>query len=98
MAALSGPILLAEPIRRGEAEPIAEVRLRRPTAGGLRGLHLTELLRIDVVEMTALLARITDPVLTESEIASLDARSFTTLSGAALLFLVTREDLVEQGL
>ncbi|MFK0032982.1 phage tail assembly protein [Pseudomonas monteilii] len=60
---------LDTPIKRGDTE-IALVTLRKPTSGELRGLHLAELLQMDVASLIKLIPRISE--LNEYEVSRLD--------------------------
>ncbi len=68
----SDPIVLEQPIKRGEKSTITEITLRKPAAGELRGLKLTDLLNGDVNATIRLVPRISQPTLTEQEAAALD--------------------------
>ena len=64
-------ITLDTPIKRGETS-IDSVEVRKPVSGELRGCNLTDLLQMDVVALTKVLPRITNPTLTEQEVARMD--------------------------
>lgn len=64
-------ITLDTPIKRGETS-IESVEVRKPVSGELRGCNLTDLLQMDVVALTKVLPRITNPTLTEQEVARMD--------------------------
>lgn len=67
----SAPIILSTPVKRGESA-ITEITLRKPAAGELRGLKLTDLLNGDVSATIRLVPRISQPTLTEQEVAAMD--------------------------
>ena len=83
------PIPLETPIQRGESQ-ITEVTLRKPKAGELRGLNLTDLLQMDVAAVIKVLPRISDPTLTETEAASLDPADLTALASEVAGFLLPK--------
>lgn len=88
-------IFLEEPIRRGEQE-IKSVTLRKPKAGELRGISLTSLGELDVSALQKVLPRITQPSLTEAEVAGLELADITAMGMAVASFLLkkaTRESL-----
>lgn len=58
----SAVVELDEPIKRGETE-ITRVTVRKPKSGELRGVRLQVLMEMDVISMTEVLPRITDPSL-----------------------------------
>lgn len=66
-----GLIELRSAVVRGTTE-IKEIRLRKPAAGELRGLVLSDLLRMDAGTVMDILPRISDPALTAHEVARLD--------------------------
>jgi len=80
---------LQTPIQRG-TQRIDTVVLRRPKAGQLRGLLLTDLLQMRVDSLAALLPRITTPTLLQHEIDDLDPADLVALSGAAIGFFLAR--------
>ena len=67
--------------------------MRKPKTGELRGLALTDILRMEVGALTKLLPRITQPPLNESQIANLEPDDFTDLASKTTLFFVKREQL-----
>lgn len=74
---------LLAPITRGEgdkAKTITSIDLRRPATGELRGLKLADLLQMDVNQVSTLLPRITEPALTEAEIATLDPADLASMA------------------
>jgi hypothetical protein len=85
-------ITLDTPIRRGETE-ITEVAIRKPGAGELRGVTLTDLLQMDVSALIRVLPRITSPTLTEAEVAALDPADLTQMGSAVAGFLLPRAAL-----
>lgn len=72
-------VVFETPLPRGSTM-IPEVQLRKPAAGELRGLSLTDVLQLDVTAMHKLLPRITAPALTEQDVAQLDPVDFVALS------------------
>ncbi|MDT3735550.1 MAG: phage tail assembly protein [Denitratisoma sp.] len=85
-------IALDTPIARGETT-IASVTIRKPKAGELRGVTLTDLLQMDVTALTRVLPRITEPTLTEAEVANLDPADLTQMGTAVAGFLLPRAAL-----
>ncbi len=90
MAKKTDPITLSTPIKRGEKE-VKEVLLRKPDSGELRGLTLTDILQLDVNTLHKLLPRITDPGLTEPEVAKMDPADLVKLGTGAAGFFITEE-------
>lgn len=78
-------ITLAHPIQRGE-KLIDAVTLRKPKTGELRGLKRMDLLQLDEAQTAALLTRISEPALTEAEIAGMDIEDSTKLMVEVLAF------------
>jgi hypothetical protein len=85
----SAPIPLEEPIKRGETS-ISEISLRKPAAGELRGLKLADLLTGDVNAVLRLVPRISNPTLTEQEVAAMDVVDLTACADEVVVFLQTR--------
>lgn len=82
-------IVLDEPIKRGDHE-IAEITLRKPQAGELRGLTLEDLLKSDVDTILKLIPRISDPILIDEEVAIMDPADLTECGGAIRGFFMTK--------
>jgi hypothetical protein len=85
-------ITLDTPIVRGETG-IASVAIRKPRAGELRGVTLTDLLQMDVTALTRVLPRITEPALTEHEVSGMDPADLTQMGTAVAGFLLPRAAL-----
>ena len=64
-------VTLDNPIHHGE-QTISEIVVRKPMAGQLRGLNMTDILQMDVNALSKLLPRITSPALTEVDISAMD--------------------------
>lgn len=80
-------ITLDQPLLRGE-QTIATVELRKPTAGELRGLNLTDLLQMDVTALTRVLPRISSPTLTEADVAAMDPADLVQAGSVVAGFLL----------
>lgn len=79
-------ITLKKPIKRGEQE-ITELTLRKPNTGALRGCRLSMLVNSDVESLITLLPRITEPALTEQDIADMDVKDLVSCAGEVVGFL-----------
>ncbi|MEO1827668.1 MAG: phage tail assembly protein [Pseudomonas sp.] len=64
-------VTLETPLQRGE-QTITKVTLRKPATGELRGVHLAELIQLDVSSLSRVIPRISDPTLTEQDVAKMD--------------------------
>lgn len=82
----SDPITLEQPIRRGESA-ITQITLRKPSAGELRGLKLADLLNGDVNATIRLVPRISQPTLSEPEVAAMDIADLLLCADAVAVFL-----------
>lgn len=85
---------LDAPINRGETT-IAEVKIRKPMAGELRGLSLVELGQLNVNALASLLPRITMPTLTKPEVEALDPADLLAMGGVVGRFLLQKSRLVD---
>lgn len=83
----SEPLALEQPIPRGEKNSITEITLRKPAAGELRGLKLADLINGDVNATIRLVPRISQPSLTEQEVAALDVADLLGCADAIAGFL-----------
>ena len=82
-------VTLDTPIIRGETE-IRTITLRRPKAGELRGLAISDLARLDVNAMLNLLPRISTPSLTAPELEQLPSEELFDLATEAGSFLLKK--------
>lgn len=82
-------ITLDTPLQRGE-QSIDEITLRKPSAGELRGVALTDLLQMNVSALTKILPRLSTPTLTEQDIARLDPADLVQMGIAVTDFLLTK--------
>ncbi|MCA8880397.1 MAG: phage tail assembly protein [Rhodobacteraceae bacterium] len=78
-------VLLSRPILRGKTE-IAALTLREPGAGEMRGLKLFDILQMDVSALIRLIPRISDPGLSEAEVAGLGPADIAKLGVAVVGF------------
>lgn len=62
------------------------IDIRKPKAGELRGLKLSDILQMDCTAMMALLPRITTPPLDAAQLGELDLADFTTMSVKTVSF------------
>ncbi|MXO73601.1 phage tail assembly protein [Alteraurantiacibacter buctensis] len=84
-------IPLSEPIRRGEHE-IAELGLRKPRAGELRGLSLQDVITSDITALLTLIPRISNPPLTPDEANALEPEDLAAIGGTVRGFFMTRAE------
>lgn len=82
----SDAIVLDTPIVRGDTS-ISEITLRKPLSGELRGLKLVDLLNGDVNATLRLVPRISQPTLTDQEVANLDIADLVLCADAVAVFL-----------
>ncbi|KVV48232.1 phage tail protein [Burkholderia territorii] len=87
-------ITLDTPITRGEQE-ITTVTLMKPLAGALRGVALTDVLQLDVIALSKVLPRISDPVLTTQDVLRLDPADLLQLGTEVAGFLVPNSSKVD---
>lgn len=86
----SDPIKLEEAIARGKTT-IDSITLRKPASGELRGLKLLDLLNGDVNATIRLVPRISQPTLTEQEVAALEPADLLGCADAIAVFLQKKE-------
>ena len=85
----SPAITLDTPLQRS-GDVVTTVTLRKPTAGELRGVHLTDLLQMDVSALQVVLPRITTPALTKVDVAALDPADLLQMATEVAGFLLPR--------
>lgn len=83
-------VTLDNPIQRGE-QTISEIVVRKPMAGQLRGLNMTDILQMDVNALSKLLPRITSPALTEVDISAMDPADLMQLGQEVGAFLLPKK-------
>lgn len=83
-------VKLAFPIKRKGGD-VAEVTLRKPKAGAMRGLKIEDLYSTDVNSLLVLLPRITEPTLIPAEIEELESEDLIELAGAVKGFFMSAE-------
>lgn len=90
-AARSRPftIALAEPIKRESGVDVTAITLRKPKAGELRGLSISNLVNSDAGSLITLLPRIAEPFITEAEAADLSAEDFAEIGGTIVGFFMS---------
>jgi hypothetical protein len=81
---------LPVPIKRGDTE-ISTLSLRKPMAGELRGVALSNLLQTDVTAILTVLPRISEPPLTQHEADTLEPENLVAVSGEIIAFFLTGE-------
>ena len=86
MSKTSEPLVLEQAIKRGESS-ITEITLRKPASGELRGLKLTDLINGDVNATIRLVPRISQPTLTEQDVALFDIADLLACADAIAGFL-----------
>ncbi|MFC3338154.1 phage tail assembly protein [Paracandidimonas soli] len=80
------------PLKRG-SQTIQSITIRKPNPGAMRGLNLVDISMMNVSALQKLLPRITDPALTEAEIArSLDPADLTSIGIEVVGFLLKKQD------
>ena len=86
---MTTPIELEAPIQRGSSI-VSSITLRKPDAGALRGLVLSDLLRMEAGAVADLLPRITEPPLLSHEVARMDAADLMSCAVEISNFLLPR--------
>ncbi|HFX2802451.1 TPA: phage tail assembly protein [Pseudomonas aeruginosa] len=80
---------LDEPLKRG-TQIIDVVAVRKPQSGELRGVSLQDLLNLDVSALLVVLPRVTNPTLTQQEVARLEPADLLQLGSKVSGFLLTK--------
>ncbi|MCZ0930306.1 phage tail assembly protein [Halomonas janggokensis] len=87
--AITSTVALDTPLTRGETE-IAELRLRKPTSGELRGVSLAEVLQMQTDALITLIPRLSSPSLTAAEVRQMDPADLVQCGGEIAGFLLTK--------
>ena len=88
-AADDNTVTLDTPIIRGKTS-IDTLTLRKPQSGELRGVHLVDLLNLDVASLLKVLPRITSPGITAPEAAGMDPADLLACGNKIAHFLLQR--------
>lgn len=80
---------LDTPIIRGKTY-FTSVTLRKPSSGELRGVHLVDLLNLDVTALLKVLPRITTPAITAPEAANMDPADLLACGNKVAHFLLQK--------
>lgn len=86
---LSDPVVLEEPVRRGETE-IAEVSIRKPHASSLYGVKMLDLMQLDIEALHTVLPRVIEPLLSPAEVRNLDPADLVDLGGKLAAFFIKK--------
>lgn len=89
-------VTLSKPIIRGDKE-IKDIEVLKPNVLSLKGLKLALLFDLDVDTLSLLIPRTTNPVVTKADIAKMEVKDFTDLSGAIISTLAPEEDSDDEG-
>lgn len=90
-------VVLDTPITRGKTT-IDMITLRKPQAGELRGVHLVELLNMDVATLIKILPRISSPGITAPEAAAMDPADLLACGSKISGFLLQKSVKTEVSL
>ena len=82
-------ITLDTPLQRG-TQTITEIAVRKPAAGELRGLSLTDLIRIETGALIEALPRVTTPPLSKHEVMALDPSDLLQLGTVLATFCLPK--------
>lgn len=84
-------IELDEPLTRGNSQ-ISELTLRRPKSGALRGVSLMDLMNMNVSALQVVLPRISEPALTQFDVAAMDPADLIKCGMEVSVFLAPKAD------
>ena len=68
----------------------AEIKVRKPQSGELRGLQVAALLQMDYNQLETLAPRVTQPVLHKQHVAAMDPADLTQLGSEITDFLLPK--------
>lgn len=79
------------PIKRSAGD-IAQLTIRKPKAGALRGVTLMALAQIDVQALKIVLPRICDPILSPAEIIDMDPADLMSVGATVASFFLSKAE------
>lgn len=84
--ASTATVTLSKPVKI-DGEEVTKITLRKPMAGELRGLKLTDVLQMDVNAIIGLVPRISMPPLMDDQVANeIELEDFTDICTKVALF------------
>ena len=90
-------VTLDNPLQRPEGA-VTAITLRKPMGGDLRGTKLVDLYNMDVLAMSIVIPRISNPVIHKAEFLTMDGEDIASLTGEVVGFLLTKRAKAEAGL
>lgn len=90
-------VTLDNPLKRGD-QKINKVTLRKPMGGDLAGTNIGDLFNMNVVAMSKVIPRISEPMIHAPEFMAMDGEDIAALSGQVVSFLLTKRQKVDAGL
>ncbi|MDR3429012.1 phage tail assembly protein [Silvimonas sp.] len=81
-------------LQRGE-QTISAITLRKPKSGELRGIALTDLMRMEVTALQTVLPRISEPTLTSHDVAQMDPADLAQCGIAVAGFLLPKAERLD---
>ncbi|RGE46132.1 phage tail assembly protein [Comamonas testosteroni] len=88
----SKSVTLDTPLTLPSGTVITTVIVRKPSAGALRGLALSDLLRLQTDAIQTILPRVTEPMIVKQEVQNLDPADLVQLGTAVSSFLLPKAD------
>lgn len=88
----SSTVKLDYPIKTSGDREVAEVTVNKPSSGALRGLALTDLLRMETNALQTILPRVTQPMLNKQDVEKIDPADLVQLGTAVVGFLVPKSE------
>ena len=85
-------IQLDTPITLPGDKIITEVQVRKPSAGALRGLALSDIFRLQTEVIQTILPRVTEPMIPKHEVGNIDPADLVALGTAVSSFLLPKAD------
>lgn len=90
-------VRLDNPLKRGDLV-IDEVTLRKPMGGDLQGTNIGDLYNMNVVAMSKVIPRISEPMIHAPEFMAMAGEDIASLCGQVVSFLLTKRQKADAGL
>lgn len=85
-------VKLDNPLTLPGGKTIEEVTVRKPNAGALRGIALTDIFRMSTDALHVILPRVTEPPLIKQVVQEIDPADLVALGNAVMHFLLPKAD------
>lgn len=85
------------PLKRAGGE-VTRVIVRKPIGGDYRGAKMTEVWAMDIIALSTIVPRVTEPTIHKAEFLAMEAEDCAQIGGKIVDFLLSKSQRAEAGL